>query len=117
MREKILLRWRVTPQRVQLPNGQSFLARNERVSRQNLPRNVTITRIKPIGPKKKRTKKAQKGGSMLGQIAKWGANLGAKTLFKKGVSTGSKVLSSSIGKKTDRRKSKTRSWAIQARNI
>ena len=70
MREKILLRWRVTPQRVRLPNGQSFLASYERMSRQNLPRNVTITRIKRIGPKKKCTKKAQKGGSMLGQIAK-----------------------------------------------
>ena len=36
---------------------------------------------------------------MLGQIAKWGAKLGAKTLFKKGLSTGSKALSSEIGRK------------------
>ena len=36
---------------------------------------------------------------MLGQIAKWGAKLGVKTLFKKGISTGSKVLSPEIGKK------------------
>ena len=71
MREKILLRRRVTPQRVQLPNEQSFLAKYERVSRRNLPRNVTITQTKRIGPRNKRTRKAQKGGSMLGQLAKW----------------------------------------------
>ena len=70
MREKILLRRRVTPQRVRLPNGQSFLARYERVSRQNLPRNVTITQTKQVGPRNKRTRKAQKDGSMLGQLAK-----------------------------------------------
>ena len=93
MSGKIFLRRCVTPRRVQLPNRQSFLARYKRVSRQNLPRNVTITRIKRIGPKTKRAKKAQKGRSMLG------AKLGVKTLFKKGVSTGSKALSSEIGKK------------------
>ena len=60
--------------------------RYERVSRRNLPRNVTITRTKQTGQRNKRTRKAEKGGSMLGQIAKWGAKLGAKTLFKKGAS-------------------------------
>ena len=35
---------------------------------------------------------------MLGKIAKWGAKLKAKTLSKKGVSKGLKVLSSEIGK-------------------
>ena len=43
-RKKILLRQKATPQRVTLPNGQSFLARYERVSRKNLPSNVTIRR-------------------------------------------------------------------------
>ena len=36
MRQNVLLRRRVTPQRVRLPNGTSFLARHERVSRKNL---------------------------------------------------------------------------------
>ena len=36
---------------------------------------------------------------MLGQIAKWGTKLGAKFLFKKGISKVSKALSSEIGKK------------------
>ena len=109
MREKILLRRRVTPQRVRLPNGQSFLAKYERVSRQNLPRNVTITQTKQVIPRNKRTRKAKKDGSMLGQLVKWGAKLGAKTLFKKGVSKRSKALSFKIGKKTHRRRDKTRS--------
>ena len=43
-RKKILLRQNATPQRVTLPNGRSFLARYERVSRKNLPSNVTIRR-------------------------------------------------------------------------
>ena len=72
------------------------------MSRRNLPRNVTITRTKRIRPRNRRTRKAQKGGSMLGQIVKWRAKLGAKTLSKKGVSKGSKALSPEIGKKTDR---------------
>ena len=99
----------VTPKRVRLPNRQSSLARYDRVNRGNLPRNVTTTRTKKIGPKNKCTRKVQKGGSMLGQIAKWGTKLGAKFLFKKGVSKVSKALSSEIGKKTDRRRDKTRS--------
>ena len=36
---------------------------------------------------------------MLGELAKWGAKLRAKTLFKRGVSAGSKALSSEIGEK------------------
>ena len=36
---------------------------------------------------------------MLGQISKWGTKLGAKLLFKKGVSKVLKALSSEIGKK------------------
>ena len=43
-RKKILLRQKATPQRVTLPNRRSFLARYERVSRKNLPSNVTIRR-------------------------------------------------------------------------
>ena len=99
MREKILLRRRMTQQRIHLPNGQSLLARYERVSRRNLPRNLTIKRTRRIGPKNRRTRKAQKGGSVLGELAKWGAKLGAKSLFKKGVSAGSKALNLEIGKK------------------
>ena len=88
------------PQRVTLPNGQSFVARYERVSRKNLPRNVTIKRARQIGPKRQTKHKTQKGGSLLGNIV----NLGTKALtstglLKKGLDIGSKAISSEIGKK------------------
>ena len=110
MKENILLRRRTIPQSVHLPNEASFLARYERVSRRNLPSNVRIRRTSTIGPKNRRTKKkratfadtatektarriikkyrnqqrkkAKKGGTLLGNIAKWGVNMGAKILFK-----------------------------------
>ena len=51
MREKILLRRRVAPKRVMLPNGQSFVARYERVSRKNLPRNITVKKVQKNVPR------------------------------------------------------------------
>ena len=99
MRQTILLRRRTTPQRVHLPNGQLFLAMYKRVSRQNLPRNITIKQTTQIRPRNRRMKETQKGGSILGELAKWVVKLGAKTLFKRGISAGTKALSSEIGKK------------------
>ena len=99
MRQNILLRRRTIPQRIRLPNGQLFLTRYERVSRRNLPWNITIKQTGRIGLRNRRIKKAQKGGSLFGELVKWGAKLGAKTLFKRGISAGSKSLSSEIGKK------------------
>ena len=58
MIQNVLLRRRTAPQRICLPNGRSFLARYERVSRRNLPQNVTIKRTRQIGPRNKCTKKA-----------------------------------------------------------
>lgn len=60
-KQKNLLRTHTTPQQVCLPNGQSFLARYERVSRRNLPKNMTITTKIQIGP---RNQRKQKGGSI-----------------------------------------------------
>ena len=45
-----------------------------------------------------RKKLGGNGGSLLGNIAKCVVNLGAKTLFKRGVNTVSKALSSEMGK-------------------
>ena len=67
--EKILLRRRVTLQRVQLPNGQTFLAKYERTSRRNLPRK----------------KRRQKGGGLLTTLAKLGTRLGTKALSSTGL--------------------------------
>ena len=36
---------------------------------------------------------------MLGNIAKWGVNMGARALFKRGLNAGSKAISSEICKK------------------
>ena len=63
-------------QGIRLPNEQSFLERYERVSRQNLPRNVTIKQTKLIGPRNRHTKRAQRNGIMLRQLANLGVNLG-----------------------------------------
>ena len=54
MREKILLRRRVAPKRVMLPNGQSFVARYERVSRKSLPRNITVKKVQKNVPRQRR---------------------------------------------------------------
>ena len=85
MRQNILLRRRTIPQRIDLWNGKSFLARYERV--------------RQIGPRNRHTKKTQKGESLFGELAKWGAKLGAKTLYKRGIRAGLKALSSEVGKK------------------
>ena len=108
MRQNVLLRRRVMPQRVRLPNGTLFLARQEQVSRKNLTANVTIRRTRTIGPRNKvvrkqkvrfalppaqkaatqivkkyrrqRRKKGQIGGSLIGNLAKWRINMGAKAI-------------------------------------
>ena len=101
MREKILLRRLVAPKRVTLPNGQSFVARYERVSRKNLRRNITAKKVQKIGPRPWR--RTQKGGSIIENIVKLGAKLQTsgfgKGLFRKGVSAGTKAISSDLGQK------------------
>ena len=60
MRQKILLGRRAVPKRVRLPDGTSFVARYERISRKNLPGNIKVTKTRTIGPRNKiktRTKK------------------------------------------------------------
>ena len=69
--------------RIRLPNGQFFLARNERVSRRNLTRNVTIKRTRTIAPRRQRKRWAQIGGSILVEIGKLEGKFGTKTLLKK----------------------------------
>ena len=111
MRQNILLRRRVIPQRVNLPNGTTLLSRHERVSRRNLPANMTINRTRTIRPRNRqvrkkrvtfankaaqdrarrtvekyrnhRRRKAQTGGNLLGNIAENIARLGANFDAKK----------------------------------
>ena len=62
-RDEILLRKRVNLKQVTLSVGRTFYARNERVSRRNLPANVTIKRVRTIGPRQ--LQKRKQGGSGL----------------------------------------------------
>ena len=51
MREKIVLR--LTPKIVILPNGTTFTAKYERVSRKNLPSNIKVKKVRTIGARNK----------------------------------------------------------------
>ena len=51
MKQKIVLKKRAVPLRVNLPNGTSFVARYERISRKNLPWNIRVSRQRTIGPR------------------------------------------------------------------
>lgn len=108
MPKQKILRRRTMPQQVRLPNGQSFLARYERVSRRNLPRNVTITRTREIWPKNQRKRRAQRSSSLFGAIAKLGTKALTSTgILKKGLGVGVRALNSEKEKKTGRRRNKT----------
>ena len=97
-RQKIVLRRHVTPPRVKLPNRQPFLARYERVSRRNLPRNVTVRWTRRIVSRKKC--KTQTVGNLLGTIGSLGTKVLTTTgLLKKGLSAGAKAINSDPGKK------------------
>ena len=98
-REKVLLRWKVTPRRVTLPNRRSFVARYERVSRKNLPSNVTIRRNQAIGLRRQRKRKTQKGARLLGNVLSLGKNLLTSETLTKGLNKGSRAINSGIGKK------------------
>ena len=52
MREAIIL-WRsATRRQITLPKGEAFVARYEKTSRQNLPKNITIRQTRQIGRRK-----------------------------------------------------------------
>ena len=57
MRQKIVLRRRAVPKQVTLPNGTSFMAMYERMSRKKLPGNIRVTKTRIIGSQKKRFRK------------------------------------------------------------
>ena len=99
VRDKILLRRKLMPKRVTLPNGRSFVARYERVSRKKLPRNVTINKAWTIGPRQQRKRKTQQGTGILGSVFNLEKNLWTSGTLKKGFHLGSKAISSGIGKK------------------
>ena len=99
LRQKSLLRRHEKPQPVTFSNGQSFLARYEEVNRKNLSRNVIITRARQMGPRRRRKRKTQKSGSLLGNIVNLGASALTSTgLLKRGIVIGVKALNSDLRK-------------------
>ena len=52
MRQKIVLRRHAVPLNVTLPNGTSFAARYERISKKNLSGNIRVTNARTIDPRK-----------------------------------------------------------------
>ena len=57
MREKIVLRRRSVPVAVNLPNSTSFVSRYERISRKQLPGNISVSRTRTVGYRNKRKTK------------------------------------------------------------
>ena len=85
LQNNVLLRRLAQPRRVTLPNGQTFLARNERVNRTSLyPTNVRIKRtymrkIDPRRQRKPRKRQQQKGSGYIdAQNIIRGINLGKR---------------------------------------
>ena len=60
MREKIVLGCRAVPKRVRLPDGTSFVARYERMSRKSLPGNIRVTRTRTVGPRNRQAPRTKK---------------------------------------------------------
>ena len=52
VKKHIILRKRSNPVRVDLPDGRSFISKWERISRNQLPINIKVTRNRAIGPRR-----------------------------------------------------------------
>ena len=51
MKEKIVLKKRSASKIVKLPNGTTFTARYERISRKQLPSNIRVKKVRTVGPR------------------------------------------------------------------
>ena len=70
MREKIVLRRRTFPRIVTLPNGTTFTARYERVSRKQLSTNIRVTNARKIGPRNRNKSKMGPGPAISTKVTK-----------------------------------------------
>ena len=99
VRDKILLRRRVNPKRVDLPDGRTFYARYERVSRKNLPANVTVKKARTIGLRRRHISKQQQGSRILETVFNVGKMLFKSSYITKAFGIGSKTAKLAIGQK------------------
>ena len=114
MRQKIVLRRQAVSKQVILPNGTSFMAKYERMSRKNLLGNIRVTRTRTIGPRKRRVRKKRMRFSLANTPTQdrarrikryrrqWLAQAGrglVRDLAKLGIIMGAKAINSAFGKK------------------
>ena len=99
VRDKILLRRRVNPKRADLPDGRTFYARYERVSRKNLPANVTVKKARTIGLRRRHISKQQQGSRILETVFNVGKMLFKSSYITKAFGIGSKAAKLAIGQK------------------
>ena len=70
MREKIVLRRRTTPKVITLPNGTTFTARYQRISRKHLPINIHVKKNRKIGARNRNKSKMGPGPTRLAKVTK-----------------------------------------------
>ena len=70
MREKIVLRRRTAPKIVALPNGTTFTARYQRISRKKLPVNIHVKNARKIGPRIRNKSKMGPGPTRSARVTK-----------------------------------------------
>ena len=75
------------PKRVTLPNGRTFVARYERISRDQLPPNVVIRRTytQRAAPRGRRRRRAQQGQGFFDSVKKVAKNPLVKSIARKGL--------------------------------
>ena len=103
MRDKIVLRRRAGPKVVNLPDGRSFTAKYEKISRKQLPRNIRVKRARKIGLRRNNRRillnlAAPALRKIMRKRRQAGSGLGGD-LTKLEIEMGSKALNSSIGRK------------------
>ena len=103
MRDKIVLRRRAGPKVVNLPDGRSFTAKYEKISRKQLPRNIRVKRARKIGLRRNKRRillnlAAPALRKIMRKRRQAGSGLGGD-LTKLEIEMGSKALNSSIGRK------------------
>ena len=52
VKQTIILRKRAAPKVINLPNGRTFIAKWERISRKQLPTNIKVSKQRTIGPRR-----------------------------------------------------------------
>ena len=98
VRDKILLPIRINPKKLDLPDGQIFYVRDERVSRKYLPANVAIKKRGQLDREVDLNTKTQ-GAGILSSIFNLGTKLFKQRYLNKEFEIGSRVVNSGLGKK------------------